>query len=239
MTWYSILVVLHVVGAAIGVGAAATSDSVFLASIRNRMVNHDQFLLISRASHIVLGGLVLIVLSGIGLLFFNLDLWQMPHFQAKMTAVIFLIVNGIIFHATVIPLLEENQHKIMPEEFVASKQWTLAITGTVSAVSWFAALIIAVIGDDIAIGYFVYLGIYLFMIVAGSVVADFMLTKIIDKKGEAKAESETAKEESDNSKYISLGTLSVLLLILIVALVYAVKGPLIEYTQIVTSAIAD
>lgn len=224
MSWYSILVVIHVVGAAVGVGAAATSDSVFLASIRNRMVNHDQFLLISRASHIVLGGLVLIVLSGIGLLFFNLDLWKMPHFQAKMTAVIFLIVNGIIFHATVIPLLEENQHKIMPEEFVSSKQWTLAITGTVSAVSWFAALIIAVIGDDVAIGYFVYLGIYLFMIVAGSVVADFMLTKIIDKKGEAKAESETAKE-SEASKNISLVTLAVLLLMLIIALVYAVKGP--------------
>ncbi len=222
MSWYSIIVVFHVIGAAIGVGAAATSDSVFLASIRNRMVNHDQFLLISMSSNVVLGGLVLLVLSGVGLLIFNLDLWKMPHFQAKMTAVIFLIVNGIVFHAKVIPLLKGYQHKIMPEKFIESKQWLLAITGTISAVSWFAALIIAVIGD-LGINYFIYLGIFLFLIAAGSVVAYFLLSHIIDETG--KAETESEKAETDKDKNISVIVLSTMLILLVAALGYAVMGP--------------
>lgn len=220
MSLYFIITVIHIVSAAIGVGAAAASDSVFMASIRNRRISHDQYLLINRTSLVVLGGLTLLVITGIILVFMNADLWVMAHFQAKMTAVIILMINGLIFHAKVLPLLEQYQHTTMTEELIASRQWLLAITGAVSAVCWFSALIIAVVGD-VGAGYFVYIGIMGFFIITGSVVAHYILTHIVFIKGTAEPESHKAKRESTGKKK-SIIVLVGLLVVLLISLVLLV-----------------
>jgi hypothetical protein len=181
MDFYNIVLTLHVVSAAVGVGAAATSDSIFLNSIRNRIISRDQFILIQAASRIVLGGLTLLVLTGIFLMFKNEHLMGMPHFQAKMTVVVILMLNGLLFHARLLPFFKQNLNEKLSEDLITLKLKLFAITGAISAVSWFTALIIAVIGHVgiVGAGYFTIMGIYLFLIVAGSVASYFILSHLI------------------------------------------------------------
>lgn len=186
MTLYEIIVTLHVVSAAVGVGAAATSDTIFLRSIRNRLISRDQYVLIRAGSQVVVGGLALLVITGIYMAFTNPELIEIPHFQAKMTAVVILMLNGLVFHGTLLPFLKNHMDKKVPEELLASKQWFFAITGAVSAVSWFAALIIAVVGD-VGIGYLIFLGIYIAAMIGGAITGYFVLAHLIFwSKGEKK-----------------------------------------------------
>jgi hypothetical protein len=220
MSWYGIITVLHVVSAAIGVGAAAANDSVFMGAIRNRRISNDQFVLIRNASNVVIGGLVILILTGIALLHLNVELWTMPHFQAKMTVVLILLINGIAFHARVIPMLKEYSDITMPKQFITSRQWLLAITGSTSAVSWFSALIIAVVGD-IGVPYQLYIAIIAVLIVGGSVVAHYLLTHIIFVQESNRPEMLKENKEALRKKRILI-LLITLLVILLASLITAV-----------------
>jgi hypothetical protein len=209
MYWYEIITVLHVIGAAIGVGAAVSSDAVFMASIRNRRISHGQYLLIHRSSTVVIGGLTLLVITGIILLLMNPELWRSDHFLAKMTVVIILMVNGLIFHAKVIPLLRNYLHTTMPKHFIAAQQRLLSITGATSAVCWLAALVIASIGN-IGIDYFTYIALVVFFIAIGSVGAHLVLEHIIFRRGTTVPESHK-EPKGDKQSMILLSSLLILL----------------------------
>jgi hypothetical protein len=212
MSLYEIIVTLHVVSAAVGVGAAATSDTIFLRSIRNRNISRDQFVLIRAASRVVFGGLILLTLTGIYMMFVNTGLVRMSHFQVKMTAVLILMVNGLIFHAKLLPFFKQNMDVKLSKEDISSRQWLFAITGAVSAVSWFAALIIAVMGDT-GIGYLLMSGIYIALMIGGSITAYFILEHLIFWSQRAR------QETSGKSSATGLILQIILLVILIVSLI--------------------
>jgi hypothetical protein len=217
MSWYEVLTVVHVVAAAIGVGAAAASDSVFLSAIRNRHVGRDQFVLIKASSKVVMAGLTLLVLTGVGLLLHDLGLVDRPHFQAKMTAIIVLMINGFVFHGRLVPFLGEHRHTRLPEDAIASRLWLFAITGAVSAVSWFAALIIAAVGD-IGASYWTFAGIYAGVIVLGSVAGYLLLSHLIFWS--EKDDSEI-HEQAVAANRVTLVAMSVLLVLLLGSLAWA------------------
>lgn len=214
MTLYQIITLIHAIGAAIGVGAATASDTVFMASIRNRRITHDQFLLIVRSSHVVLGGLSLLVITGIILLLLNPDLWGMAHFMAKMTVVILLMINGLVFHARVIPMLKGYLHTTMPKHIIAARQWLLAITGATSVVCWFSALIIALLGP-LGFTYQAYMIVIVLLIIAGSVAAHLLLEHIVFRMDSTEPES---RKEPEGIK-TSLAVIAILLLMLVAALI--------------------
>ncbi len=184
MSLYGVRTVLHVSGAAIGVGAAAASDSVFLSAIRNRRVSDDQYVLIRATAHVVLAGLALLFLTGVALLLHNVAIWEVLHFQAKMTAVVVLMANGVVFHATVIPMLGRHRHETLPERMLTSKQWLFALTGSVSGVSWLAALVLAVVGE-MGLSYLMLMVIYLLLVAGGAVVGYLLLSHLIFRPGGA------------------------------------------------------
>lgn len=220
MPWYEILTVTHVVAAAVGVGAATAADSVFLGAIRNRRVNHDQFVLVKASSHVVLAGLSLLVITGVILFLQDLELWEMPHFQAKMTAIIILMINGFVFHGTIVPFFEEHRHTKLSEESVASRQWLFAATGAISAVSWFAALILAVVGD-VELGYMVLIGIYIALIVLGTGFGYLLLSHLLFWS-EDEEEPRARRDHQPTGKKWSLVVLAVLLVVLVASLAVAI-----------------
>jgi hypothetical protein len=172
MSFYEIVLTLHIVSAAVGVGAAATSDSIFLNSIRNRIISHDQFILIKAASRVVMGGLT------------HLD-------------------------------------KQLSEELIASKQWLFAITGAVSGVSWFTALIVAVVGHVGIVGltYLALAGIYVLLISAGAVAGYFLLAHLIFWSDVVMPEKKPAKKKPG----LILQILLLVVLILSILIIYVGK----------------
>jgi hypothetical protein len=122
-----LLVIAHIVGAAMGVGSATASDSIFLRSIRNRRISSEQFVLIRSVSDVVLGGMALVSLTGVGLLLLNPELIDQAKFQVKMLAVVAILGNGLVFHVWIFPWLNRHRDSFMGQESLnAGRRWLFA-----------------------------------------------------------------------------------------------------------------
>jgi hypothetical protein len=218
--WFEIILILHVIGAAVGVGAAATNDSIFLSAIRNRLITKNQFVLIQAASMVVIGGLTLLTLTGILLMLHNPELWLMQHFRAKMSAVIVLMVNGLVFHSRLLPFLKSHLNITLSEEIIVKRQWYFAITGAVSGVSWFSVLIIAIVKET-GFTYLQLMGIYVFLILLASVSGYFILSHLLFWSKKAKEEP-PGKEQKPIKDKITIYLQIILLMLLLVSLFYII-----------------
>ncbi|CAN5764017.1 hypothetical protein BH23CHL7_BH23CHL7_04890 [soil metagenome] len=179
MEWQPLIVVAHIVGAAIGVGSAMATDSVFLRSIRNRHISSEQLLLIRSVSDVVMIGLGLVGLTGVTLLFLEPGLINEAKFQAKMLVVVVLLLNGLAFHGLVLPYMAKHRDSWLGSEVLSTpRRWIFAISGAVSGVSWFTALILGA-WDPPAIGLALYVLIYLGVVVGASVLAFLVLSHLI------------------------------------------------------------
>ncbi len=128
MDVYSILVLTHIIGTALGVGAATLAEVFYLKAMRDGVVDpmESEFLRVLYTSMRI--ALVVLVVSGFG--FFILyrvvgatELLYSPVLWAKLTIIGVLMVNAIALHA----------HK-MP----------FAIGVAISITSWYAALTLGV-----------------------------------------------------------------------------------------------
>ena len=142
MDLHTILLIGHIVGVALGAGGATTSDFLFLSVLRNGRIERAEFRLLKVASGIVIGGLMLLTATGMGLVILN---GTVSHrFFAKMAIVFIAALNGALLHAKLFPLLQQSAQKqqLFHLNGIAQKLPRLAVFGAVSAVSWYAALIL-------------------------------------------------------------------------------------------------
>lgn len=165
-------------GVAVGAGGAAASDPLFLSSIRNRRISSDQLVLLHVVSRVVLAGLGLVILSGMGLILLHAHLLQDGTFLAKMTIVFVIAVNGTVFHARVLPVLEEHVDEKLDEETLNEELPLLAVTGALSSVSWFSALILGVL-LHLSLPYLLLINIYLVAVVGAVIAAYLVISHII------------------------------------------------------------
>jgi hypothetical protein len=181
MEWQPLIVVAHIVGAAIGVGSAMATDSVFLRSIRNRHISSEQFVLIRSVSDVVMTGLGLVALTGVALLLLSPELIHTAKFQAKMLVVVVLLVNGLLFHGLALPYMAKHRDQWLDGEVLSlSRRWLFAISGALSGVSWFAALILGA-WDPPEIGFALMALIYLAVAAGASITAFLVLSHLIFK----------------------------------------------------------
>ncbi|WP_194757239.1 hypothetical protein [Aliidiomarina indica] len=173
-----ILTIIHVIGAAIGLGSATASDSTFMRAIRNRVVSHDQLVLIRSVSHVVMVGLALVVLTGAGLLLHNPSILQHDFFQAKMTAVLILILNALVFHTFIHRFLENHCERELSPEVIGRKMPIFAVSGAISVVSWYLPLIFIVAGRT-EFSLPVYLTVYFVLVAGGAVLAYLLMSHIL------------------------------------------------------------
>lgn len=141
---FQLLLVIHIIGLGFGFGGAIASDFMFIHALRDWKINQTEFGFLKLASRIVWTGVILLALSGIGMFLFSPSSFiSSPKFMAKMTIVGILVINGFIFHYKHIPLIGKNTDKDLPsaKEFV-SKSRALFISGAISMVSWFSALVL-------------------------------------------------------------------------------------------------
>ena len=137
------LLIGHILGIALGAGGATMSDILFLTSITDNFLDASELRLLKKASHVVIIGLLLLYVTGIGFVILNPSgLGQ--RFWAKATIVSILTVNGFVMHRRVFPILERFAATQTPLSSAAfhSHSCMLIWTGTISAISWYTALIL-------------------------------------------------------------------------------------------------
>ena len=142
MDLHTILLIGHIVGVALGAGGATTSDFLFLSILRNGRIEQAEYRLLKVASAIVIGGLMLLTATGVGLIILSGNISQ--RFLAKVTIVLIAAVNGGIMHAKLFPILSQSAKKrqLFHLNGFAKKMPRIAMFGAISTVSWYGALVL-------------------------------------------------------------------------------------------------
>ena len=178
--YHNILTIFHLFGVVVGMGGAVMSDFMFFSSIHDEKISHTEIRFLKLGSLAVWLGLTLIVISGLLLFGENPGRYlNSPKFLAKMTIVVVLVVNGIIFHLIHIPRLLRHAGAHFPssDEFMR-KVPLLLISGAVSMISWFSALILGVLRNP-PYTYFEIMTAYLFILAFGIIIVFLFKKKFL------------------------------------------------------------
>lgn len=175
---YTAIVVLHVVGTAIGAGGSTLSDLLFFKSIDDGRIDNSEFRLMKTGGVAVWAGLSILILTGIGIVLYQYLVNGIPlleissKLQAKLVIVSIIAVNGIFLHTKVLPLFKKAVNSDIT--VVLERHGFIIFTsGAISVVSWYSALIIGAWRGLVA-PVFVILGAYLVMILGAIVVANII-----------------------------------------------------------------
>lgn len=143
---HTILVVAHLVGLALGAGAALTADIFILRNglttrIEQRVVDTAEFL-----GGIVALGLALLWISGLALMAEALltkpQFYANEKFWAKLVIVTILTVNGVIIHNIVLPKLKSQMGRGLFDDTPAAERAVLCSAGAISGVSWMLPILL-------------------------------------------------------------------------------------------------
>ncbi len=131
MAVYDILVIMHIIGTVLGVGAATFAEIHYTRFNSDDIITDDERKTLAVTYTVMRTGLFLLVISGFGfLLYLRLteytDLLTSATFLAKMTVVGVLVGNALLLQARIIPL---------------------AIGAAVSLTSWYTALVLGSLRD--------------------------------------------------------------------------------------------
>lgn len=180
--WLSIrqlLVVVHLIGLGFGFGGALASDFMFVHALRDWKIDKTEFGFLKLASRMVWIGVVVLFLSGL-IMFLAAPAAYLASgkFMAKMTVVVILVINGFIFHYQHIPLLgnTSGQHLPTSREFIA-KSRSLFVSGAISMVSWFTALVLGAL-RGVPYSYVTIMLIYLAVLAFAIVTALLLCRKL-------------------------------------------------------------
>jgi len=140
--WPIFFEIAHLVGIAIGAGGAFVADLMFLKSVKDEKISKTEFGFLQLGSRLVWLGLLILILSGIGLFLLKPEeLMHSSKFLAKMTIVGIILTNGFFFYRIHLPRFQRHTGEHFPssDEFVRSIPFILT-SGAISLVSWLAAI---------------------------------------------------------------------------------------------------
>jgi uncharacterized membrane protein len=133
---------LHLLGFALGVGGATISDILFLRFLKDFKITREERDILKLMSQIVWFGLLIIIISGVGLFLPETErLLASGKFLTKMTVISVIIINGAILNLLVTPKLLTIAWK--PEGIDVKKTVTMSniafAAGSISFISWYTA----------------------------------------------------------------------------------------------------
>lgn len=136
---HTIFLILHILGLVIGVGGAAATDALFVASVRLKNVGNHLITIMKAASTAVLAGFAMLVVSGVGLVATGSH--TSSKFWAKMVVVLIIGINGWMAHRVIFPKLERKV-KYRVKRISVGFLHRMSVVAAVSGVSWVTALIL-------------------------------------------------------------------------------------------------
>ena len=174
ITPHLIILILHVIGVAVGAGGATMSDVLFLTSIADNKIDHSELKLLKIASYMVVIGLVLLTVTGLS--FFLVGAAESPRFWAKMSIVSIAAINGMVMHQIAFPIFERcAKHKTTLTSAAFTRHAPLLVTaGTISAISWYAALVLGM-WRTLTLPYLSIIGIYAAVVLVAAIGANVMV----------------------------------------------------------------
>lgn len=181
-TQKGLLVIVHLIGVALGVGGATITDILFFKFLKDFRISHEENDILHTVSQVIWFALALLIVSGIGLYLPEASaLNQTPKFLAKVFAILIIILNGAFLNLIVSPKLVRisfgQKHEHQTGELKKLRKLAFAL-GAVSITSWYSALILATLPRSLPFNasdlILIYLGIVLLGVV-GSQIMDYFI----------------------------------------------------------------
>lgn len=146
VAYKKLLVVLHLLGMALGVGAATITDIFFFKFLRNYKITEPEADIMKTLSHVIWFALGLLVVSGLGLYLPESNfLNDSSKFIVKIIGVAVLIVNGFFLNVLIQPRLVHisfnEPHPHRPGELHVLRKLSFAL-GAISISSWYFVFVL-------------------------------------------------------------------------------------------------
>lgn len=177
MEYKMIIVIIHALAAAVGVGATTVTDVLFFKFLKDFKISETEKSIMDTMSHIIWIALGILIVTGIGLyLPRTLELAESSKFLVKTVAVGVITINGFILNFVVSPRLTSivfngDEKKLLTKRELFYKKIAF-VTGAISISSWYIVFILGSIRSiplTFKTGLIVYIGIVLFAIVMGQI----------------------------------------------------------------------
>ena len=179
-----VIVILHALAAAVGVGATTVTDISFTKYLRDFRIDQLESASMRMYSQIIWFALGLLILTGIGLyLPETATLNTSSKFLVKVVAVAVITLNGVVLNLFVTPLLTKMSFaaykKDLPAGFARARSIMFA-SGAVSIASWYLVFVLGSV-RSIPVSFQVGLVGYVGILIA-AVVGSAMYERLIVKK---------------------------------------------------------
>lgn len=138
----SYVTLLHLLGFALGVGGATISDVLFMRFLKDFKITAEEKSILQLMSQIVWVGLLIIVVSGIGLFLPESErLLDSAKFLTKMVVIAVIILNGAVLNLLITPKLltiawKENGIDVKNTSRMSNIAFA---SGAISFISWYTA----------------------------------------------------------------------------------------------------
>jgi uncharacterized membrane protein len=164
-----IVLVLHAVGAAVGLGGATIADVLFFRFLKDFKISEWESEVLAALSQIIWFALAVLVVTGAGLYFSDMEaLHKSSKFLVKVIAVGVIIVNGAFLNLLVSPKLVQisfgEKHDHHPGELHHMRKVAFAL-GAISITSWYFAFVLGSL-RSVPIGFAPLLFAYLAVVAA-------------------------------------------------------------------------
>jgi hypothetical protein len=143
------LLILHIIGTVLGVGAATVSDYLFFTFAKDGKLTKEEFATLKTVSNLVWVGLLILLVSGFGFVLLYMteyksiqNVYSLDKMWAKLTIVIVLLCNGFFIHRKVLPLFAQHLGKPFTTPAFKKQSFQIFASGAISAISWYSTLIL-------------------------------------------------------------------------------------------------
>lgn len=161
---------LHVLGVAVGLGGAIIADVFFFKFLRDFLISESESEILNTLSQIIWAALALLIVTGAGLYIQDMEtLNASPKFLTKAVVVLVLIINGALLNLLVAPKLVKisfhQKHIHQKDELHHIRKIAFALGG-ISITSWMSAFLLGSLPRNLDYSLAQFLGVYFSLLLA-------------------------------------------------------------------------
>ncbi|MFA7193625.1 MAG: vitamin K epoxide reductase family protein [Candidatus Paceibacterota bacterium] len=186
----SYVTLLHLFGFALGVGGATISDVLFMRFLKDFKITVEEKSILQLMSQIVWIGLLIIVVSGIGLFLPESErLLDSAKFLTKMVVIAVVILNGAVLNLLITPKLltiawKENGIDVKHTSRMSNIAFA---SGAVSFISWYTAFFLG-FANNVPYSFVQLISVYVGALLIG-IIGSQLFKKVLQCKNSGKDNS--------------------------------------------------
>jgi len=135
--YYDIVLMIHIMGAILGMGGATIIDYLHLRGLGSHKLEKKLLSVYPMIGNIINVGMGILIVTGIWLLWVNTQILENPLFILKLCLVGILLINGVLLNIYVFPLVKKNIQKEHPQKPTKKLILKTSVLGSISIITWY------------------------------------------------------------------------------------------------------